>query len=116
MQNLYDCHYCAVLAASCLGQRVRQTNKGQSKQTQPTKTKNQQTKQFETNKNKLINRWKIIPYFNLKSVYVSKTRSSGEPFTAKVLQESLQVLIQAPMITKIRAPSNDMVLFTELPS
>lgn len=48
MQNLYDCHWCTVLAASCLGQRVRQTNKGTGK---ASKQKQQQKK---TNKVKTI--------------------------------------------------------------
>ena len=92
---------------------------GQSKQTKTTTKKKQtKSKQFETNKNKQTHKEmeNHSLTFNFKSVYVSKTRSSGEPFTAKVLQESLEVLIQAPMITKISAPSNEMILFPELPS
>ncbi len=50
-----------------------------------------------------------------ESLNLSQTGNSGEPFTAKVLQESLEAFIQATMITKISVPSNDMFLFTEPP-
>lgn len=71
MQNLYDCHWCTVLAASCLGQRVRQTNKGTGKASkqkqQPKKNKQSQNNSKQTRTNKLIKRWKIIPWLLILS-------------------------------------------------